>query len=68
MNGYTGKIGVVDLTQNKTSTIETEEDLIKLYLGGRGFVMKLLFDLIPDGADPLGEENPTRQIKNTLTL
>lgn len=57
MNGYTGKIGVVDLTQNKTSTIETEEDLIKLYLGGRGFVMKLLFDLIPDGADPLGEEN-----------
>ena len=57
MNGYTGKIGVVDLTQNKTSTIETEEDLIKLYLGGRGFVMKFLFDLIPDGADPLGEEN-----------
>jgi aldehyde:ferredoxin oxidoreductase len=57
MNGYTGKIGVVDLTQNKTSTIETEEDLIKCYLGGRGFVMKFLFDLIPDGADPLGEEN-----------
>ncbi len=57
MNGYTGKIGIVDLTQNITSFIETDESLIKDYLGGRGFIIKLLFDLIPDGADPLVEDN-----------
>jgi len=57
MDGYTGKIGIVDLTHNITSFIETDESLIKDYLGGRGFIIKLLFDRIPDGADPLGEDN-----------
>ena len=29
MDGYTGKIGIVDLTHNITSFIETDESLIK---------------------------------------
>ena len=57
MNGYAGKIGVVDLTHRRTSYVETDEGLIRNYLGGRGFVAKLLYDLIPEGADPLGPEN-----------
>ncbi len=57
MNGYTGKIGVVDLTQNQTSFIETDEHLITNYLGGRGFLTKFLYDLVPEGADPLGPDN-----------
>jgi len=41
MNGYAGKIGVVDLTQHLTSYMDMDEDLIKDFLGGRGFVIKL---------------------------
>ena len=57
MHGYTGKIGVIDLTNNTCSSISTEDSLIKNYLGGRGFLIKFLFDLVPKGADPLGKEN-----------
>lgn len=57
MKGYTGKIGVVDLTLNRSTIIDTDESLIKNYLGGRGFVTKFLYDLIPEGADPLGPDN-----------
>ncbi len=57
MRGYTGKIGVVDLTQATCSSIPTEESLIKGYLGGRGFIIKLLYDLMAPGSDPLGPEN-----------
>ena len=57
MKGYTGKIGWVDLTRNSTTLIPTDERLIENYLGGRGFVIKLLFDHISEGAAPLGEDN-----------
>jgi len=57
MFGYTGKIGIVDLTTQQFSTIPVEEHLIKNFLGGRGFIIRLLYDLIPSGADPLGPEN-----------
>ena len=57
MNGYAGKIGWVDLTRGSATFSATDEGLIENYLGGRGFVTKLLYDLIPAGADPLGEEN-----------
>jgi len=57
MNGYAGKIGWVDLTRGSATIGATDESLIENYLGGRGFVIKLLYDLIPAEADPLGEEN-----------
>ena len=57
MYGYAGKIGVVDLTENTHFTIATEESLIKNYLGGRGFLIKLLYDLMPQGRNPLGPES-----------
>lgn len=57
MYGYAGRIGFVDLTKKRV-TIETlTEELIKDYLGGIGFLTKLLYDTVPAGADPLGPEN-----------
>jgi len=57
MYGYTGRIGFVDLTKKRV-TIETlTEELIKDYLGGIGFLTKLLYDTVPSGTDPLGPEN-----------
>ncbi|QUL98328.1 MAG: aldehyde ferredoxin oxidoreductase family protein [Candidatus Fermentithermobacillus carboniphilus] len=57
LGGYMGKILEVDLTAKKSRTFPTGEDLIRDYVGGRGFVAKLLWDLVPRGADPLSPEN-----------
>jgi aldehyde:ferredoxin oxidoreductase len=47
---------VVDLTDG-TSRIEDVTEDVKKYLGGRGLANRLIWDLVPQGADPLGEEN-----------
>ncbi|OGP54242.1 MAG: hypothetical protein A2162_08885 [Deltaproteobacteria bacterium RBG_13_52_11b] len=46
INLSTGEKKVVDVTQD-----------IRQYLGGRGYGAKLMWDRVPRGADPLGEEN-----------
>src|SRR3990170_5893949 len=54
---FNGKILNVDLS---TGTIETEhlpEEMYRKYLGGYGIGARLLFDRIPQGADPLGPDN-----------
>jgi aldehyde:ferredoxin oxidoreductase len=55
--GYQNKILRVDLT-NRTITEEPlNGELIHDYIGGRGFGVKLLYDELKPGIDPLGEEN-----------
>ncbi|MDP3057899.1 MAG: aldehyde ferredoxin oxidoreductase N-terminal domain-containing protein, partial [bacterium] len=57
MNGYAGSILRVNLT-NKTYRKEPlPMELADNYIGGRGFVAKLMWDEIPKGANPLGPEN-----------
>ena len=46
----------VDLTTETSKTIDVTDD-VKKYLGGRGLANKLIWDLVPQGADPLGPEN-----------
>jgi aldehyde:ferredoxin oxidoreductase len=55
--GYAGKLLRVNLTNGSTATEELREDAAKLFIGGRGLGAKYLFDEVPAGADPLGEEN-----------
>ena len=57
MYGYAGRIGFVDLTKSRVHIDPPGETLIKDYLGGIGFLTRLLYDTVPRGADPLGEEN-----------
>ena len=57
MYGYAGRIGFVDLTKSRVTVETPGEELIKEYLGGIGFLTRLLYDMVPKGADPLGEEN-----------
>ncbi len=57
MYGYWGKILWVDLTSGEISTQEFDEDFARKWLGGVGFGVKLLYDNIPAGADPLGPDN-----------
>ena len=57
MNGWTGNILRIDLT-TKTHRRETySEEFAKKWVGGRGFALKILWDELKPGIDPLGPEN-----------
>lgn len=57
MNGYKNRILGVDLTNRKLSEELLSPELIQDYIGGHGFGIKLLYDALDPGIDPLGEEN-----------
>ncbi|MBI2849747.1 MAG: hypothetical protein HYX80_01735 [Chloroflexi bacterium] len=46
----------VDLTHETSRTIDVTED-VKKYLGGRGLANKLIWDLVPQGAEALSPDN-----------
>ncbi len=46
----------VDLTHGTSRVVDVTED-VKKYLGARGLANKLIWDLVPPGADPLGPDN-----------
>jgi aldehyde:ferredoxin oxidoreductase len=50
------KLLEVDLTSETSRVTDVSED-VKRYLGGRGLANKLIWDLVPQGADPLGPDN-----------
>jgi aldehyde:ferredoxin oxidoreductase len=57
MGGYKNRILRVDLTNHTFSEESLDERLVHDYIGGRGFGVKLLYDDLKPGIDPLGEEN-----------
>ena len=46
----------VDLTSRESRVIDVTKD-VRMYLGGRGLANKLIWDLVPQGADGLSPEN-----------
>ncbi|MFC1860158.1 aldehyde ferredoxin oxidoreductase N-terminal domain-containing protein [Chloroflexota bacterium] len=46
----------VDLTHGTNRVVDVTEDVEK-YLGARGLANKLIWDMVPQGADPLGPDN-----------
>jgi len=52
-----GRVLRVNLTERKFSEEPVSKDLIQNYIGGAGFGVKLLYDGLKPGIDPLGEEN-----------
>lgn len=57
LDGILGKILRVNLTTEKISENKLEEEFVKTFLGGRGLGVKILFDELKAGIDPLGPEN-----------
>ncbi|MDX1778802.1 MAG: aldehyde ferredoxin oxidoreductase N-terminal domain-containing protein, partial [Thermodesulfobacteriota bacterium] len=55
--GYAGKVLRINLSTGKSTIEELNESAARLFIGGRGLGAKYLFDEVPAGADPLGEEN-----------
>lgn len=57
MKGWNGKILWVDLTSKKTKVWEYPAELAHNYVGGRGFAIKILWDHLKPGVDPLSPQN-----------
>lgn len=57
MYGYAGTILRIDLTNGQVTRQPLSEELAEGYLGGRGFVARILFEELPPGVDPYSEDN-----------
>jgi aldehyde:ferredoxin oxidoreductase len=55
--GYGGRIVRIDLSKGSVRTEPTPEDLAREYLGGRGFVAKILWDELEPGVGPFSPGN-----------
>jgi aldehyde:ferredoxin oxidoreductase len=56
MDGYTGKILRIDLSSGRSSTEEISAEMKEMFVGGRGFTAKMVWDEVR-GVDPLSAEN-----------
>ena len=57
MNGWAGKILDIDLTTRTTKTYPLDEEMARLFLGGRGLGARLLWDLVGPEVEPLSPQN-----------
>ena len=57
MGGYQNRILRVNLTNRKFSEEPLSNELIHDYIGGRGFGIRMLYDDLKPGINPLGEDN-----------
>ena len=55
--GYSGQILRIDLSGPTVEKVPLDPDLAEHFIGGRGFVARLLWDEIPPGTDPYSPEN-----------
>ena len=57
MLGWTGTFLKIDLSKSKAVAERYDESLALNFLGGRGFAVKILWDTLKQGTDPLSPEN-----------
>ena len=58
IKGYAGRVLEVDLASRTFSFAPLDEETARLYIGGKGYGTRLLYDTTAPGIDPLGPENP----------
>jgi aldehyde:ferredoxin oxidoreductase len=57
MNGWTGNLLRINLTAGTVKKETFSDEFAKKWIGGRGFALKLLWDELKPGIDPLGPDN-----------
>lgn len=55
--GYAGKLLRIDLTSEKVSIESIKPEILREFMGGVGYGVKLLYDELPAGIDPLSPGN-----------
>ena len=58
IKGYAGRVLEVDLERREFRFDPLDEETARLYIGGKGYGTRLLYDRTRPGIDPLGPENP----------
>ena len=58
IKGYAGRILEVDLRTQRFAFSPLDEETARLYIGGKGYGTRLLYDRTPAGIDALGPDNP----------
>ena len=58
IKGYAGRVLEVDLANQTYAFKPLDEDIARLYIGGKGYGTRLLYDMTEPGIDPLGPANP----------
>ena len=66
-HGYMGKVLWVDLGSGRMKTETLPDRFYSDFLSGTGLASRLLFDRIPEGADPLGPDNILGFVSGLLT-
>jgi aldehyde:ferredoxin oxidoreductase len=67
MDGYAGNIVFADLSAGKVTIKPTPPELKKKYIGGRGFGIRLLTDMVDPKIDPLSDKNVVVYAAGPLT-
>lgn len=57
MYGWWGKVLYIDLMNKRAKSVALEPEVYAQFIGGRGLAIKLLWDLVPPGTDPLSPYN-----------
>ncbi|OGR11835.1 MAG: aldehyde ferredoxin oxidoreductase [Desulfobacula sp. GWF2_41_7] len=57
ITGILNRVIEIDLSSKTVSTISISMDQRRLFLGGKGLGLKLMYDRLKPGIDPFGEEN-----------
>ena len=55
--GYCNRIAVVDLGTHSVRYETLEPEFVQRYIGGRGFIVRWLMDMVPSNVDALDSEN-----------
>ena len=58
IKGYAGRVLDVDLATQTATYKPLDEDTARLYIGGKGYGTRLLYDMTKPGIDPLGPDTP----------
>jgi aldehyde:ferredoxin oxidoreductase len=66
-NGYSGKILMVDLGSGDVAVETIPDPVYRNYLSGIGLAAQVLYNRIPEGADPLGPDNILGFVSGLLT-
>jgi aldehyde:ferredoxin oxidoreductase len=67
MKGFCGKILVVDLTAGTVKTEPVNEEIAQKFLGGAGYCVRYLYDIVEKDTDPLSPGNPLFFMTGPLT-
>lgn len=55
--GYAGKFLRLNLTKKEATTFPLTKEMARMFIGGNGFAVKILYDELKPGVDPLGPDN-----------